>query len=384
MALLSDDMRTLAQNLLQDHDIRLEAVAGLRTNVRQELKNYRSTHQAMTAEQEKVLDQHMEALRQEVAEASLATSKFLNDMDAQQQALSAEQRQKLGEHMLSLRGQVADASQATVDFLKKIDQEHQAMTGEQRHHLAEQMDGLRQQVSDLRQAAATFLRDLNKSNQSMADELSLQLIGQRSRLTTDTAAFINTISSARQEMATQQTQGRINHSKKLHQNVRDLRQNAATFLIVTDAAHQSMATAQKHRMVKGRNQLMAEVTTTREKLQLLQSAVRTDQAEAAKVWANLSQLKQKNRAKNVPDAFFQPAESAGTKRSPAAPVNHEDDLKAIHGIGAVMEKLLREAGITSYRHLAASTPEELHSILGKNGKLAKVETWITQAKNLIQ
>lgn len=360
MALLSDDMRTLAQNLLQDHENRVEAVAGLRTNVRLELNNYRTAQQALSAEQEKALDKYMEALRREVAEASLATCKFLKEVDAHQQTMTAEQRQKLGEHMLSLRGQVAD-------FLKEIDQEHQAMTGEQRQYLAEQMDGLHHQVSDLRQAAATFLGELDKSNQSMADELSLKLTEQRSGLAMDTAAFINTISSAHQEMATQLAQ-------ELHQSVSDLRHNAATFLKATDAAHRSMATAQKQSLVKGRNQLMAEVIATREKNHSEQSAVRTDQAEAAKVWANLSQLKQKKIMKK----------GSATSSQAAEPSDAVDELTVIHGIGPTMARHLYDAGITSFRQLAASNPEQLYLILGKSGKLAKVETWITQAQDLIR
>jgi predicted flap endonuclease-1-like 5' DNA nuclease len=282
--------------------------------------------------------------------------------------MTAEQRQKLGEQMLSLRGQVAD-------FLKEIDQEHLAMTGEQRQYLAEQMDGLHHQVSDLRQAAATFLGELDKSNQSMANELSLKLIGQRSGLATDTAAFINTISSAHQEMATQLAQ-------ELHQSVSDLRHNAATFLKATDAAHRSMATAQKQSLVKGRNQLMAEVTATREKLNIEQSAVRTDQAEAAKVWANLSQLKQKNRM--TLDVAPRVKKGSATSSQAAEPSDAVDELTAIHGIGPTMARHLSDAGITSFRQLAASNPAQLYLILGKSGKLAKVETWITQAQELIR
>lgn len=369
MALLSDDMRILAQNLLQEHDNRMEAVADLRTNVRQGLNNNRTVQRALSAEQEKALAKYMEVLRCEVAEASLATRKFLKEVDAYQQTMSAEQRQKLGEHMLSLRGQVTD-------FLKEIDQEHQAMTGEQRQYLAEQMDGLHHQVSDLRQAAAAFLGELDKSNQSMAEELNLKLIEQRSGLATDTAAFINTISSAHQEMATQLAQ-------ELHQSVSTLRRNAATFLKASGAAHRSMATAQKQGLTKGRDQLMAEVTATREKYQAELGVVRIDLAEAAKIWANISHLKQKSRIKKGPAKSSRAAESARGTDSPAEP-SGPDDFKVIHGIGHGMANLLYTAGISSFAQLAASTPEQLRQVLGKTGKLAKVESWIAQAQDLIR
>jgi predicted flap endonuclease-1-like 5' DNA nuclease len=390
MALLSVNMRTLAQNLLQDHETRMEAVADLRTKVRLELNNYRTAQRTLSAEQEKALDQHMEAMRREVAEASLATSKFLKEMDAHLQTISAEQRQQLGEHMLSLRGQVANASQASVDFLKEIDQDRQAMTGEQRRHLGQQMDDLHLQVNKLRKAAVTFLEDLDKSNQSMADDLSLKLTWQHSRLSSDTAAFINTIRSAHQEMASQQAQELSEQSAELQTNVRNLRDNAATFLKATDAAHRCMATAQKQSMVKGRSRLMTEVSATREKLHAEQSAVHADQVEAAKIWANISQLKQKKhmtlddtpRVKKDPTAPTQAAESAWKMASPVEPSNPVDDFKVIRGIGPAMAQHLYSAGITTFKQLAASQPEQLYLILGKSGKLAKVETWITQAQDL--
>jgi predicted flap endonuclease-1-like 5' DNA nuclease len=321
----------------------MEAVASLRTNVRQERNNYRSAHQALAAEQEKALKQHVEALRREVAEASLATSKFLNEMDAQQQIMTANQRQELDKQMLSLRSQ----------------------------------------VNQLRQAATTFLGDLDKSNQSMADELNLRLTGQRSRLATDTDIFINTISSAHREMATRQAQELREHAAKLHHNVMDLRTNASAFLKVTNATHRSMATEQKRRMVKGRSHLMTEVTARRVKNQVEQGVVRADLAEAAKIWANISQLKQKNRIKKDPAKSSRAAESAWGLDSPAEP-SGPDDFTVIHGIGRGMAKLLYTAGISSFAHLAASTPEQLRQVLGKTGKLAKVESWIAQAQDLIR
>ena len=59
-----------------------------------------------------------------------------------------------------------------------------------------------------------------------------------------------------------------------------------------------------------------------------------------------------------------------------------DDLTAIRGIGAGMQRHLNEAGIYTYAQLAASTPAELQRALGDVGRLAKVETWIDQARDL--
>jgi len=315
MALLSDDMRTLAQNLLQDYESRMEAVADLRTNVRQWLNNSRTVQRALSAEQRQKLGEQRSGLATD-------TFAFIN-------TIHAEQRQKFDEYMLSLRGQVADT-------LKEIDQAHQVMSAEQRQKLGE----------------------------------------QRSGLATDTAAFINTIHAEQRQ--------------KLDEYMLSLR---------------------------------GQVAETREKYQ-------TDQAEAAKVWANLSQLKQKNRmtldvtprVKKGSATSSQTAESAGRVASHAESSVAADDLKVIHGIGPAepsdavdeltvihgigpspaepsvpvdeltvingightMARHLSDAGITSFRQLAASNPEQLHLILGKYGKLANVETWITQAQNLIR
>ena len=242
-------MGVVAQNILKDYKIRVEAVGDLRTNVRLELNNYRTVQMAISAEQKKALDKYMEVLRREVAEASLATR------------------------------------------------------------------------------------------------------------------------SAHQEMSTQLAQ-------ELSDQYVKLRHNVATFLKATAAAYRSMATAHKQSLIKGRKQLMDEVTATR-------SAVRTDQAEAATIWANISQLKQKNRMKKGPATSSRAAESAWEMAFPAEP-SGPDDFKVIHGIGPGMAKHLYTAGISSFAQLAASTPEQLRQVLGKDGKLAKVETWITQAQDLIR
>ncbi len=65
---------------------------------------------------------------------------------------------------------------------------------------------------------------------------------------------------------------------------------------------------------------------------------------------------------------------------PEAPAR--DDLKVIEGIGPVMERVLNEAGIFTYRDLAARTPEELQAILdrAKVARITNPETWAEQAK----
>lgn len=59
---------------------------------------------------------------------------------------------------------------------------------------------------------------------------------------------------------------------------------------------------------------------------------------------------------------------AGTRREAAAPSADEpphDDLKAIFGIGPVIERLLNGAGITTYRQIAGWTAADIEEITGK-------------------
>jgi len=380
-------MRTLAQSLLQDYHARVDAVADLRTNVKAELNHYRKTQQAMSAEQEKALDQNMEALRREVAEAGLATSKFLQEVNSQHEAVTAEQRQYLADTMQALRAQVAKASQSTVDFMKEVDLERKSMNSEQRKSLEAQMNDLHNQVNSLRESAASFLGDLDKSNQSMAKELSQTLTSQRASLSTETATFRKEISSAHQKMSAQQARNLGIASMRLHKSVSDLRTHAAAALKASGDAHRSMAAQQKHSLAQDRSQLSAEVVSTRKNIISQRNSVRADLAEASQIWANISELKKKNRQiiKEVAEPVAAPSTPWEAVASVEAEVqNSVDDLQVIQGIGPGMAKHLADAGYFSYAQLADSSPEQVREALGKVGKLAKVESWIDQARELMK
>ncbi len=75
--------------------------------------------------------------------------------------------------------------------------------------------------------------------------------------------------------------------------------------------------------------------------------------------------------------------------APAAATNKnakgEDDLSLLSGVGPVLEKKLREAGITTFRQIAELTPEaakELDEKLKLRGRIER-EEWIEQAKELM-
>lgn len=59
----------------------------------------------------------------------------------------------------------------------------------------------------------------------------------------------------------------------------------------------------------------------------------------------------------------------------------EDDLKVIEGIGPKLEQVLKEAGIKTYRDLAAKSAEEIRALLDAAGvaRISNPQTWPEQA-----
>ena len=62
--------------------------------------------------------------------------------------------------------------------------------------------------------------------------------------------------------------------------------------------------------------------------------------------------------------------------------NKANDLTVIRGIGIVTQNQLYRGGIKTYAALASARPEELREMLGNVAHGAKIERWITQAREL--
>ncbi len=60
-----------------------------------------------------------------------------------------------------------------------------------------------------------------------------------------------------------------------------------------------------------------------------------------------------------------------------------DDLSAIQGIGITIQNRLNRAGIMTYAQLAEAKPEQVREALGKLLRGAKVEAWISRARDLV-
>ena len=81
------------------------------------------------------------------------------------------------------------------------------------------------------------------------------------------------------------------------------------------------------------------------------------------------------------------AEKPAAKKDDAAQAasGEGDDLSLLSGVGPVLEKKLREAGITTFKQIAELTPEqakELDEKLDLRGRIER-EEWIEQAKELM-
>ena len=90
----------------------------------------------------------------------------------------------------------------------------------------------------------------------------------------------------------------------------------------------------------------------------------------------LAALKRGSAPKAAPRKAPEPA--------PAVDGAKADDLTVIKGIGKVIEKKLHEMGITSFRQIAAMTPEDAHRVneaIEFPGRVER-ENWIEQARTL--
>jgi predicted flap endonuclease-1-like 5' DNA nuclease len=150
-----------------------------------------------------------------------------------------------------------------------------------------------------------------------------------------------------------------------------------------------MAEQQRERLAENRDHLALDVATMRNRLQAERDRLQVELNEARRVWRNFATLMQQRRVRKpaAPPPSPRPVEKVPPSpmvKEVAPPVEKmpPDDLTTIRGIGARMNEHLNKAGIYTYAQLAASTPDELRRDLGAVARLAKVEEWIEQAREL--
>lgn len=247
-------------------------------------------------------------------------------------------------------------------------------------HFLEAYEDRMAAVADIRTSTVEELAEFRAAHQQMAEEQRQRLAEGRARLASDTAAFLEELDAAHQQMAAElRAHLEEQESERLAQAAEDARGRADyvaalksdTAVMVSDfeRARQEMAAEQRQRLVRDRARLAWDVAAMRGGLQ-------AEQSEAWRVWRNFATLMRERRA-GRPAAPPAAVEAAGEVEEVTP-----DDLTAIRGIGLGLQSRLNEAGIYTYAQLARSTPQELRQVLGAAARLANVEAWIEQAREL--
>ncbi len=103
------------------------------------------------------------------------------------------------------------------------------------------------------------------------------------------------------------------------------------------------------------------------------------EADHAALQAKVAALEAENTSQPAPEMARQVIIPAPPETVPAKP----DDLQVIKGIGPVIAKKLNDAGICTFRELAAITPQRLREIVGDViQRLANEEDILVQAQRL--
>jgi predicted flap endonuclease-1-like 5' DNA nuclease len=118
----------------------------------------------------------------------------------------------------------------------------------------------------------------------------------------------------------------------------------------------------------------------------LRQELAEDISGARRAWSGPSPVERRIRPKAEPqqeEPELRAKEEKRLRRPEAKPaVIVPDDLTTIQGIGPGMQERLKEAGIYSFAVLARSTPDELRRALGRLARLADVDRWIEEAREL--
>ena len=120
---LVEDMVALSADILAAWDTRIGAIAGIRMDTAEELRDFDEAHAAMAKEQDERLKADVAARRTDVAA-------MLSELDEAHAAMAKEQRAHLSEDRAKL---AADGAA----MMSELEQDHAAMAAELRAHLSD-------------------------------------------------------------------------------------------------------------------------------------------------------------------------------------------------------------------------------------------------------
>jgi len=175
---LSDEIRKLTQNMLEGHESRTAAVAGIRTSTAQELAEFHAAHQAQAAEQRQRLAEDRDRLASD-------TAAFMDETHAANRRMAAELRAHLDEQELARREQAAedargraeDVAALKSDTAAFMDETHSAtrqMAAELRAHLDEQESARQEQAAEDARERAEYVAALKSNTAAMLNDLQAE------------------------------------------------------------------------------------------------------------------------------------------------------------------------------------------------------------------
>lgn len=254
-------------------------------------------------------------------------------------------------------------------------------------HLAQEYEARVAAVREIAATTADELAKLRSGRDTWGDEQRARLEGFAKDLRGAVGSMLEHMGSAREAMAAEQRERLANY-------VGALRRDVGALLDDAGSARAEIGAEQRKRLGQYLADLRRDVTAPG-------GVLRTDYAEARKIWNKLSQTTRRaTRPPVKPLAAAKPEKGvklggppvalaeapAAPPEKPAPPAEEapRDDLTAIRGIGATMHQRLNEAGIATFAQLAAKSPDQLRQALGDFGRITDVEGWIQQARALAE
>ncbi len=256
-----------------------------------------------------------------VGDIRMDTAAMLSDVHQAHETMAAELRERLA----SDRALVADEAAA----LKKT--------------LQAEIVARRRDVAEMQADVTAFLRDLEEAHDAMAAQLRERLADDRAHLAEDGAVL----------------------KEQLRTEVDTRRVGVAGMLSDLGGARAAMATEQRDGLTDERMRLAEDVAAARSLLQ-------QDMAEAHAAWQAINETMAARRG-GVTEK-----ERHATKPTKLGC----DDLTRIHGVGPSMQSHLNDHGIFSFSELGAANADAVRQALGEVGRMAKVEEWIAEARQL--
>jgi predicted flap endonuclease-1-like 5' DNA nuclease/gas vesicle protein len=274
-----------------------------------------------------------------------------------------------------------DLKADVTDFLADFRKRHMEMGRATRRDLMEFTSYIKDHVVGLKKDVESIKAGFLRGHMDMADILKDHLHAYISELKDDVADLLSGYREQRKEASKETKEKLLATVFNIKESVNDLADDVSEMISGFRQDHAEMARKGKAERKTFLTDLTRDVMALKKEIANLRKDFAEDISGAHKAWAGPSpeELKVLARRRAREEARRKKANARKRPSPSIAP----DDLTAIQGIGPGMQGRLNKAGIFTFAQLAESEPKELRRILGKTGRMAAVEKWIGQAKQLI-